>query len=93
MTINGRLDRLERRARGEDSTEADLRAKADAVAREHDLPVEEVLTELKRILAMPPADRDAYCTAVLAATGHLPPGRATHEARRPAGEVGTAHPT
>ncbi len=68
MNFSGRLDRLEGRERGEGYTEAELRAKADAVAREHDLPVEEVLAELKRILAMPPADRDAYCAAVLAET-------------------------
>jgi len=66
MTINRRLDRLERRDRGERYTEAELRATADALGREHDLPVEEVLAELKRILALPPADRDAYCAAVLA---------------------------
>ncbi len=68
MSLSSRLDRLERRGRGEDSTEAELRAKADAVAREHDLPVDEVLEEMERILAMPPADRDAYCAAVLAET-------------------------
>ena len=64
MNVTGRLDRLERRERGEGYTEAELRAKAHAVAREHDLPVEEVLEEMKRFLALPPAARDASIAAL-----------------------------
>ena len=64
MNVTGRLDRLERRERGADSTEADLRAKAHAIGREHDLDVDEVLAELKRFLAMTAAERDASIAAL-----------------------------
>jgi enamine deaminase RidA (YjgF/YER057c/UK114 family) len=64
VNLNGRLERLERRGRGEGYTEAELRATADAVAREHDLPVEEVLAEMERWLARTPAEQAAFIAAL-----------------------------
>ena len=64
MNVNGRLDQLERHARGADYTEAELRAKAHAVGRAYDLDVDEVLAEMKRFLAMTPAEHAAFLDAL-----------------------------
>ena len=60
MSLVTRLLALERRRSGEDSTEAGLVAAVDAVARERDLPFEELLAETRHVLAMTPAEREAY---------------------------------
>ena len=63
MTLITRLLDLEQRRSGTYVTEAELVALVDAVARERDLPFEELLTEMRTVLAMTPAAREAYAAA------------------------------
>ncbi len=60
MSLVTRLLALEQRRSGAYVTEAELVALVDAVARERDLPVEELLAETRTVLALTPAAREAY---------------------------------
>jgi len=62
VSLDRRLARLEQRP----TNDGDLRAHVEALAREHDLPFEEVYELSKRLLGMTKAERLAFGAEVRA---------------------------
>ena len=60
MRLSSRLVALERRHARLTYTDAELRARLDPVAREHDVSLDELVAETRRVLAMTDAEREAY---------------------------------
>ena len=67
MNLDGRLRRLEQQP----VSDAYLWERADALARAHDLNLDEVLEEARRLLAMPPAQQAAAIAELRAGVADL----------------------
>ena len=60
MNLGARLVALEQRHVPEPSTDAELRARLDPLAREADVSLDALVEETKRVLAMTDAEREQY---------------------------------
>ena len=59
MSLPTRIARLERQPNAASMADDAIRAMAEATAREHDLDVDELVEEIRRVLAMTPAELEA----------------------------------